>query len=395
MKRRISSDRVTLELLSGDLWGSLHLLNDRGIPVCSVQMEDELTCHFQVEQRDLAQVKALLEKRGDEVRVGNTSQTYRMQRVILQRPLLFSGLFFFLLASLLLPRHVLMIQVEGNATVPSRKIVEAAERSGIRLMTSCAQVRSEKVKNQLLAQIPELKWAGVNTYGCRVVISVEECTDGDADSYLAPKGTVSSIVAQRDGVIRSVTAGSGTVLCKPGQVVKRGQILISGYTDCGRSIRAERAQGEVYAQTMHTLRTITPASSMTCTQGGTVGRGYTIILGKKQIKLWKDSGISDSTCGRIREVYSLTLPGGVTLPIQLVCESYTPRELTEVTLSKSEAREQLTLFSKNYLRDQMIAGTISYQETVMEMPAGAYLLTQQLFCTEMIGREHIENGALE
>lgn len=395
MKRTISRNRVILRLTSGDLWGSLHLLNERGISVYCVQPEDELTCCFQVEQANLTQVKKALEKRGDHLRVGQESRIYQVQRAILQRPLLFSGLFFLLLASLLLPRHVLMIQVEGNVTVPSRKIMETAEQVGIRLMTPCAQVRSERIKNQLLSQIPELKWVGVNTYGCRAVISVEERTDRNAVTQSAQKGAVSSIVAQRDGIIQSVTAGTGNVLCKPGQAVKRGQTLISGYTDCGQSIRAERAQGEVYAQTMRTLSAMTPSSSLVCSDSGTVGRQFSIILGKKQIKLWKDSGISDSTCGRIREVYSLTLPGGVTLPICLICDSYTQRGLTQMPISQSEAREQLAGFSQEYLRNQMIAGTISYCDEVMEMPSDAYLLTQQFLCTEMIGREHMENGALE
>lgn len=32
------------------------------------------------------------------------------------------------------------------------------------------------MKNALLSAIPELQWAGVNTYGCRAVISVRERT---------------------------------------------------------------------------------------------------------------------------------------------------------------------------------------------------------------------------
>lgn len=386
---------MAVRLTSGDLWGSLRLLNEAGIPIYCVQPVDELTCCFRLDRRNLTQAKKLLKKRGDQVKIGSASRVMRMQRVILQRPLLFSGLFAFLMISLILPRHVLTIQVEGNVTVPSREIIEAAERAGIRLMASCAQVRSEQMKNQLLLQIPELTWAGVNTYGCRVVISVQERSATDAASPPTQSGTVSSIIAQRDGIIQSVTPGAGNVLCKPGEAVKRGQTLISGYTDCGQSIRAERAQGEVYAQTIRSLRTITPSSCYIRSDEETVGRAFTVVLGKKQIKLWKDSGISDSTCGRIREIYSLTLPGGVTLPVRLVCETYTRGELTQVPISKSEAGEQLSGFSRRYMLNQMIAGTISYQDEVLQTLSGAYLLTQQFLCTEMIGREHFENGALE
>ena len=67
---------------------------------------------------------------------------------------------------------------------------------------------------------------------------------------------VGSIVASRDGVITSITTTKGTPLCKAGQAVKAGQILISGYTDCGISIRADPAEGEVFAETYREMMTL-------------------------------------------------------------------------------------------------------------------------------------------
>ena len=40
-----------------------------------------------------------------------------------------------------------------------------------------------------------------------------------------------NVVAGKDGVITSVSAMEGNCLCAVGQAVKKGQVLISAYTD--------------------------------------------------------------------------------------------------------------------------------------------------------------------
>ena len=64
----------------------------------------------------------------------------------------------------------------------------------------------------------------------------------------------------RDGFIVSATVTRGNFLCRVGQSVKAGQVLISGYTDCGICIQATRAEGEIYAQTSRDFAAVTPLS---------------------------------------------------------------------------------------------------------------------------------------
>lgn len=382
-------DRVRVQVTSANIWGSIRLLNRRSIPVFRVRQEDELTFSFEINRRHLAELRSLLEKRGDRIALVQKTFLHAIQQSVLHRPVLYTGLVLFFAVSLLLPTRILTVEVEGNQTIPSGKILEAAEEAGIKLFTPCAQVRSEKMKNALLSAIPELQWAGINTYGCKAVISVQE--RAASGPMQKDTKTVSSIVADRDGIIQSFTALHGSVQCREGQAVKKGQVLISGYTDCGICIRGERAQGEVYAQTLRTVRTVTPSVCQARELQYRQQR-YSIILGKKRINLWKDSGIWDSTCGRISREYRLTLPGGISLPVSLVCETLSWYTQTEQTVDAEDARGELLSFSQNYLSDQMIAGTVSHADEVLDTEPGVYLLTGQYICTEMIGRERLENG---
>ena len=392
MKRRNAfRDRIRVQVVSADIWRSIALLNEKSIPVFGFQQEDDLTYSFQIGRKHFPALQRLLEKRGDRISLLQNTFLHSLQQSVLHRPLFYTGLLLFFLISLWLPTRILWVEVQGNQLIPTRKILEEADQAGITLFSSCAEVRSEKMKNTLLSAIPQLQWAGINTYGCKAVISVRERTAAEKEAR-NPK-EVSSIIAVRDGIVQSVTASRGDIQCRQGQAVKQGQVLISGFTDCGLSIRAERAQGEIYAQTLRSLDILTPSTCQVKTDTQRTERRYSIVLGKKRINLWKDSGIWDSSCGRISREYRLTLPGGFSLPVSLACDTLLWDSTEEKTLEENTVKGQLSDFSRKYLSSQMIAGTISGAEEVVKLQTGCYRLSGRYICSEMIGRERLENGA--
>ena len=392
MKRRNAfRDRIRVQVVSADIWSSIGLLNEKSIPVFGFQQEDDLTYSFQIGRKHFPALQKLLEKRGDRISLLQNTFLHSIQQSVLHRPLFCTGLLLYFLISLWLPTRILCVEVQGNQLIPTRKILEEANQAGITLFSSCAKVRSEKMKNTLLSAIPQLQWAGINTYGCRAVISVRERTAAEKEA--PDQKEVSSIIAVRDGIVQSVTASRGDIQCQQGQAVKQGQVLISGFTDCGLSIRAERAQGEIYAQTLRSLDTLPPSPCQVRTDKQRTERRYSIVLGKKRINLWKDSGIWDSSCGRISREYRLTLPGGFSLPVSIACDTLLWDSTEELAVEKNAAEGQLSDFSRKYLSSQMIAGTISSAEEVVKLQTGCYRLSGRYVCSEMIGRERLENGA--
>ena len=266
--------------------------------------------------------------------------------------------------------------------IPARKILEAAENCGIAFGASRREVRSERVKNALLFAVPELQWAGVNTSGCTATISVREKEDSREHRKNV---AVSSIVAARDGYVLTATATAGNLLVKPGETVRKGQVMISAYTDCGLSLRAERAEGEIMAQTFHEVKVAMPSQYVKKGSQTQVKRKYSLLLRKKRIFLWKDSGIWEGSCGRMYEEYYITLPGRFRLPIAFCVDSYFLCETDPGELSKEESEGALKAFAQTYLSDQMIAGKILSGVQSVESEAGLYRLKGEYACVEMIG----------
>jgi len=361
---------------------------DAGVSVFSAKTDQALKCAFRIHRRDYPLLKKICQKRGDRLEVLKRIGVFWSAKRLVSRPILLSGFLLLLILMLAIPTRILFIRVEGCETVPQRRILEAAETLGLSFGSSRRQIRSEQIKNGLLSMIPELKWAGVNTKGCVAVISVRERTA--AQEAIEEGGRVGHVVAVRDGIIDSVTVTQGTGLCQTGQAVKQGQVLISGYTDCGRILQASLAKGEVYAKTSRNLTAVSPLTWLARGEKDQTRWNLTIIIGKKRIKLWKGSGIWDSTCGRISKEIPLTLPGGFQLPMTLVTEQIVLYKTFPFQADSDQMAEELSNFADKYLSGQMIAGKILNSQLNYSQEPEKLIMDGRFDCLEMIGREQTE-----
>ena len=377
------SGMLSIRITSADPGKMLDIMNASGIVLMDISAEDALTIKCRIRRCDWKCVQILCDKQGAALKVLEKKGIYWKKDQLLKRPVLLVYVTLFLLFVGFLPTRVLFFEVNGNITIPDRMILEAAERCGIRFGASRSAIRSEKMKNALLGELPELQWAGINTYGCRAVISVKE-----QEQDIVPKEfpSVTSIVAARDGMITSCTATRGNAVCTVGQSVKKNQLLISPYADCGLTIKVIPAQGEVFAQTSHTLQTVFPSMHTDVQQAGKSTKRYSLIFGKKRINLHNDSGISDATCDRMYSEYYLTLPGDFRLPVCLAVDTFISRTGSPVEISKSAVEQVLVSFSKDYVRHQMIAGTILADEHSLAKDDAVWVLDSSFVCSEMIGR---------
>ena len=373
---------VKLELTGADIASTINAIINAGICLSESNFCDELTIQFSVKRTDFRKVRKICLSRGDQLRILHLNGVYWSVKSALKRPVLLLGLVFFFTLSIYLPTRVLFVRVEGNKLIPNQKILETASHCGINFGSSRQNVRSEKVKNALLGAMPELQWVGVNTSGCVAIVSVKEREPSATNTQ---GGTVSSIVAAREGVITECTVTRGNPSCKVGQAVQKGQVLISGYTDCGLSIRAVQAEGEVYAQTQREIMLSSPKKWLERSTINGSHKKYGLIFGKKRINFYKGSGISDSSCVKMYEESYITLPGGFVLPVAFITETYIDMETDEMVQTEDQVIELLKDLSNQYLSSQMIAGKILSREETVIQEDEVYRINGRYICQEMIG----------
>lgn len=387
MLNQLFQDRILVELTGADVWSSIQHLNTCNVPLYHLIQTDDLTAQLEIDRKSAEFVCNTLEKRGDSIRILSHSTPVLFVASILSRPVLVTASILLTAWMLFFSQRILILEVEGNIKIPTNQILEAAN-SQLSFWQDRRSIRSEQIKNHLLSAIPQLQWAGVNTYGCRAVISVRE--KGPEKEKTEDPQPVSSIVASCDGIIHSITALQGTLMCSEGDSVRTGQLLVSGYADCGTSIKATHAKGEIYAETVHKQISVFPLKYQKKTIPLHSSLTVSICFGKKRIFLWKGSGIWDARCDRISDECQLTLPGGFLLPISLRIDRLIPFQTIPAMFSPEKPTPDFQNLLQQYLSQQMIAGRIeSSEETETTTPE--FLKIDGVYhCLEMIGRARFE-----
>lgn len=377
-----ASGMLEVALTSAEPEVSLQDILNTGIKIYHAAPAEKLTCRFQIHRRDYKALKKRCERKGEVLKICKKRGLYWLAIRSRERPVLMITILLVATLFAFLPTRVLIVKTEGNEIVATREILEAAETCGITFGASRRKVRSEKMKNALLSAIPQLRWAGINTYGCTAVISVRE---KQAEPEKPEKqNQVSSVVAARDGVITAITATRGNCLARVGQAVRAGEVLISGYTDCGLCIRAEQAEGEIYAQTQRSILVSTPLGCRKVAEETKQSRSFTFLLGKKRINLWPGSGIWDAGCGKMYREYWLTLPGGYRLPVGIAVETCQYRKTQPGILPPQRAEDTLRQFCNAYVPSILLAGWVQTREETISQAEGVCQLTGFYSCNEMI-----------
>lgn len=359
---RIRKDRITIE---------------------NVDLIDDMIITCKIKRTEYDRLASIVKKSGYEINVIKRSGLYWVITDLKSRPVFLIGFAILLILTIYIPTRVLFVEINGNAELSDYQVLEAAQQCGISFGASRRNVRSEKMKNALLDALPQLQWAGVNTYGCVAVITVRE-RENAGENDCANK--VSCIVATQDGIINRLTVESGSPLCRVGQVVKKNEKLVSGYTDCGRIIRAERSKGEVFAYTNRCLTVLSPRLITKKQINNEFHLNFSIIIGKKLINLSQDSGISDMTCDKIYKQIDFTLPGGFKLPLSIMYTYSKPVEFS----SDRVGLVSMENAALNYLKMQMVSGEVLNSHIEVSCDNNVDVLDGVYFCNEMIGKEQSE-----
>ena len=201
--------QIRVRLISADVPGALNAMEQSGIHLSNVTGGNDLSIDFTLARKDLHLLQELTCRRGEELEILNHLGLYWTFQELLGRPVMVAGVALLLWLSIWAPGRIFFLFVEGNDSVPTNLILEQAQLCGMEFGASRRDVRSEQVMNRLLQQIPELQWAGVNTYGCVAIISV---TEGNTQQQHPQNEGIYRMEATMDGVIRQITVTGGQAM---------------------------------------------------------------------------------------------------------------------------------------------------------------------------------------
>lgn len=303
-------------------------------------------------------------------------------RQALRRPVLLFGLPLAVFLAFFLQSFVWTVEIDGCEALHPNTVRYALEELGIAVGARADRIEYKQVRDSLLRLVPELSWAAVNRSGGKLYVSVAERRDTDSNE---PPYAAAHLVAARDGVITQTEVAEGMTLCRVGQTVRAGELLVSGVEDYGLYLRAVCAQGEIYGQTWHTQTLVTPANSNVKRYTGQQWTRTTLRFGRKRINLCGNSGNSGTTCDKIGKVRQVRL-FGVAFPIYAETEIFREYETYSVEKTEETAKNDLSAAFLRMTEESMIGGRIEQTAYRMRCGGGLYILNGTCTCNEMLAR---------
>lgn len=289
------------------------------------------------------------------------------------------------LLCLFLSRLVWDIRVEGCETVTAEQVIATLENHGFAVGTYIPSVDKERVALEILAEEGETySWFKINMRGTVAVIDLRERAGKDG---IEETGGVSNLIAARDGQIALLDVRGGAVAVKPGQIVRAGDLLVSGIIDSqALGYRAVRARGSVYAKTTLSYTAVIPlcAEEKRTTETKTVEK--TVKIFSKTLNLLKKTGEIGENYD-IMETEKRLCALGVPLPLTVTEKTAVFYESVPVTRTEEEclalAREALIPLHAPDLDEAEILARYETVETV----GGTLVLHEQVECIMDIAKE--------
>lgn len=219
---------VTLHLTGPLLAELLDQLLKANIQIFNIRWVDKQKLELTISLKDFYAIRQYLRKTNTRMRIihkgGFPFLLMRMQR----RKAFVVGILFFITMIYVLSTLIWKVEVEGNERIPSQQILSFAANLGVYPGQWKPRLPDqEEFQNDLLEYFPQASWVGFRMEGTRAIITVVEKQDIDEKEKEGEKGPV-DLVSRRDAVIYDIHVERGRPMVEVNDVVKKGDLLISG-----------------------------------------------------------------------------------------------------------------------------------------------------------------------
>lgn len=201
-------------------------------------------------------IRSVARKSGMKVRIrGKHGLPFFLERHK-RRTGVLAGVLFCAAAILILSTRIWSIDVIGNVSVPSEKIIGVFEELGVKKGVSGSKIDIKSTEFAALQRLEKLSWLNINVSGSKAVIEVREAVESPE---IEGDNTPADIVAAKDGIITIIRPFNGTAEEKVGNIVIKGDLLISGIEENGDlTVSFCKAKGYVVARTSRSIEYVQP-----------------------------------------------------------------------------------------------------------------------------------------
>lgn len=233
-----------------------NLCNYRQIFPSNISYKDG-TCICELLLKDYWKIKPLVKKTGIKVRLldkcGLPFFVYRYRK----RGALVAGLLLAVIFLYIMSLHIWSIDFEGNIYYSDEVLMDYLETIGIKNGMNSKGIICDDVESALRIAFEGITWVSVEIDGTLLRVNLKE----NLNMQTVPEKNTDTcdLISDYDGIVLSIITRTGTPKVKAGDVVTKGQVLVSGIIDLhddAATVIGSRyvyADADVYLQTEYEM----------------------------------------------------------------------------------------------------------------------------------------------
>ena len=282
-------------------------------------------------------------------------------------------------------RFLWFVRIEGCYRVPAEDVLALLEKLEVRVGTPVSKIDQSQIGRQVMAADDRIAWAGTQRSGVVLTVTIVETKPLQ---FSQNNGQPASVYAQQDGVVESITVIRGHGMVKPGEVVTKGQLLISGNLTSSAGIEYfVQAQGSVIARVSRQA-----VASQSAEEPGLVRTGVSVPYCRISAFGWELFPLPEEYSDWAFERDNIRILQG-TIPLEAAGGRLYQLEQGEVPLSRKQMEQRALLKAQAALLHEIpeTACILSKSSTVQFDQKGRAIAAVTIQTEEEIGVQ----GAME
>jgi similar to stage IV sporulation protein len=281
-----------------------------------------------------------------------------------------------------LSNFVWNIEIVGTDRLDNQKILQALEKFGVKEGIEISSIDQQTLPSLLALEIDGIAWCSVNVEGVKVTVNISESAVTERFD-----NTPGNLVAKCDGIITKIEVLNGTTAVTLGQTVKKGDLLVSGFTEYkDGSSTFGPSLGKIIAKTERNLQVFSPFNIERIVETGEPLQKSVISFFGLNIPLY---------LGQFKGQYHVSTEtkklqhNGMYIPVFLKTATFTPTQTVSVTLSTEEATEIAKKMLEELEKKELLDAEIVSKELSFDVTDKGVVLNAKYICRENIAEQDL------
>ena len=258
------------------------------------------------------------------------------------RHILMAGLIAFVAVFYGMSLFIWTVDLTGIERTDREKLLAFCKTNGVYAGVIKKEINPKEVAENIVENFEGIAWASVEIKGAKARIKVVETLP---ETEIADRKTPADIVAEADGVIISIAASSGKPEVKEGDVVAKGDLLISSEIEIKENDEIKgydyvAAEGSVIAKVTYYFSSFKEFEENKKVYTGEDFEDTAIIFGNNTFNILKPDTDGKKYDTFVSEDIKLKI-GDYSLPVGIKKYNYKIYEEKEIILTKEETKAYL------------------------------------------------------